>query len=146
MNCVLLKEEYVVCTVLNSVGHYPNTALKTQKKKKIEQGRGLSSLDFREINASNNKVCVVVSACFGQKQGYTTIMTQPCFFNIILPKELRPLPCSGFLFCVIKKSCVWVVTHRIVQYIFWLLGYPTGYKLAAPRIGFFFGPHLSRDY
>ena len=32
---------------INSVGHYPNTALKTQKNKKkifFEQGSGLSSL------------------------------------------------------------------------------------------------------
>jgi len=35
-----------------------------------------------------------------QKQGdtTTTTTTQPCFFNIILPKELRPLPCSGIFF------------------------------------------------
>ena len=32
------------------------------------------------------------------KKGGTHMMTQPCFFNIILPKELRPLPCSGFFF------------------------------------------------
>jgi len=30
-----------------------------------------------------------------QKQGETTTTTQTCDFNIILPKELRPLPCQG---------------------------------------------------
>jgi len=49
-----------------------------------------------------------------QKQGDTT-MTQPCDFNMILPKELRPLPCQGKNFFCVKKSCVWVVTHRIID-------------------------------
>ena len=52
---------------------------------------------------------------FGQKQEYTT--TQPCEFNIILPKELRPLPCQRDFGGGVKKSCVWVVTHRIAFYL-----------------------------
>jgi len=47
---------------------------------------------------------------FGQKQGYTHHHTT-LWVRIILPKELRPLPCSGFFlggYFVIKKSCVWV--------------------------------------
>ena len=41
--------------------------------------------------------------------------------HIILPKELRSLPCQGIFFFGFKKSCVWVfgyiVTHRIIQSI-----------------------------
>ena len=37
-------------------------------------------------------------ATFWAKTGVHDTQTQPCFFNIILPKELRPLPCSGFFF------------------------------------------------
>ena len=54
------------------------------------------------------------------KTGYTTTI-KPCEFDIILPKELRPLSCQGkkVFLGVIKKSCVWVVTHRttIVYFI-----------------------------
>ena len=43
----------------------------------------------------------------GKNRGTNT--TSPCEFNIILPKELRPLPCQRDFFFWVKKSCVWVV-------------------------------------
>jgi hypothetical protein len=43
-----------------------------------------------------------------QKQGDTTTTTtiKPCDFNIILPKELRPLPCQGKKNFFFKKRAV----------------------------------------
>ena len=56
------------------------------------------------------------SGKFAKNRGTPPSSYKPCFFNINLPKELRPLPCQGknFFFWV-KKSCGWVVTHRIMK-------------------------------
>ena len=38
----------------------------------------------------------------------TTTTANPSFSKIILPKELRSLPCQGFFWGGVKKSCGWV--------------------------------------
>jgi len=64
------------------------------------------------LTSTENKCFQSPLGKFAKNRGTPTTTTQPCFFNIILPKELRPLPCSGFFFWgVIKKSCVWVTMY-----------------------------------
>ena len=70
-------------------------------------------------------------ALFWAKTGVHT-QTQPCFFNIILPKQLRPLPSQGFFFGGVLKRAVfgYVVTHRIKPHVFM-------YLLSGKRTGIF---------
>jgi len=52
-----------------------------------------------------------------QKQGdtnNTTTTIKPCDFNIILPKELRPLPCQGFFFWGYRVCKLEVEQERLV--------------------------------
>ena len=62
-----------------SVGHYPNTALFNPPKKKIRKKSGAGEWPklFREINVSNNKLCVIV------------VVVSPCFWQIF-PRAAPP--------------------------------------------------------
>ena len=78
------------------------------------------------------KICHLL----GKNRGTNTTI-KPCEFNIILPKELRPLPCQGknhFWGGLFKRAVFgYIVTHRI-QRIQYLLA-PHTLRLVLPTTG-----------